>query len=407
MTKRWDEKVRDRAHPTFPQREVWQRTKERVPEFANDPLLGLSSPRSRLAVVATTLVLLVPAAAIVWAAFRAVDRRIPSATTSVSPSVSASAPETPSPAPKASVDRVIPIEAEGSITTAVVGFGSSWVAGYDRSENPHLTRLDERTGRVLAVIDIPAGPTWETGGGGLAVGDGSVWAVGRYRGHAVVVRIDPSTNGVRATIDIRGRSGADVVVDPTGVWTLSFGVDGMDPMVVSKVDPSTNTVAATIPLSDSYGHFIFSVGGHIVAVTNRTEADVVGDAVLNIIDPSKATLLRSINLGSYAWPAAGDVGTGLWASVAGAVRELDPATGKVVSSWPARGTGDALAVGHGGVWYIDVQDRRWIARLNPADGSTDVRVRLPEGSTPIALATGESELWVVDYDGSVTRIDLT
>jgi hypothetical protein len=64
-------------------------------------------------------------------------------------------------------------------------------------------------------------------------------------------------------------------------------------------------------------------------------------------------------------------------------------------------------VGHGGVWYIDVQDRQWIARLNPADGSTDVRVRLPEGSTPIALATGESELWVVDYDGSVTRIDLT
>jgi hypothetical protein len=64
---------------------------------------------------------------------------------------------------------------------------------------------------------------------------------------------------------------------------------------------------------------------------------------------------RSVNLGSYVATAAGDVGTGLWMVSAGTISELDPATGDIVQTWPAKATGDALAVGGGGVWYIDVQ----------------------------------------------------
>jgi hypothetical protein len=302
-----------------------------------------------------------------------------------------------------SVDRVIPVEpSPGFVSAVAVGFGSAWVAGQDASGDARIVRLDERTGERTAVISTPVVPSWETGGGGLAIGDGSVWVIGGKPSR--LLRIDPSTNKVAAAMDLPGGLGADVVVSPTGVWTLSFGLHGQDGMVVAKIDPSTNTVVASLELHDVYGHYILSVGGSIVVATNQTHGSTVGDTVLNFLDPSTTTVTRRVDLRSYVAIGAGDVGTGLWMVSAGMVSELDPATGDVVQTWTAKATGDAVAVGGGGVWYIDVRNRDAVDRLNPSSGTKDEAVHLPAGTTPVAISVGVDSVWVLNYEGSVTRL---
>jgi WD40-like Beta Propeller Repeat len=317
-------------------------------------------------------------------------------------------PVTPSPEPSASpfvttVDHVIQIEpSPGFVSAVAVGFGSAWVAGQDASGDARIVRLDERTGERTAVISTPVVPSWETGGGGLAIGDGSVWVIGGAPSR--LLRIDPSTNSVAAALDLPGRLGADVVVAPFGVWTLSFGLHGRDGMAVAKIDPSTNTVVASTELYDVYGHYILSVGGSIVVATNQTHGSTVGDTVLNFLDPTTATVTRRVDLRSYVAIGAGDVGTGLWMVSAGRLSELDPATGDVVENWTARATGDAVAVGDGGVWYIDVRNRDAVDRFDPSSAASEDVVRLPAGTTPVAIAVGADSVWVLNYGGSVTRV---
>ena len=110
-------------------------------------------------------------------------------------------------------------------------------------------------------------------------------------------------------------------------------------------------------------------------------------------------------LGSYAWPAAAEAG--LWALDGRTIKSIDPATGEVLDTWEISNTGDAAAVGEGGVWFLDPSHRGAVHRFDPATGLVDVSVKLDRDSTPIAIAVAPRSVWVLNYEGTVTRVALS
>ena len=87
---------------------------------------------------------------------------------------------------------------------------------------------------------------------------------------------------------------------------------------------------------------------------------------------------------------------------------LDPATGELLSAIRL-GTAPAnVAVGEGGVWVLDADDRT-ISRIDPRERAL-VRT-FSTGSTPTTLAAGAGAIWIGNasghssYPGSVSRID--
>lgn len=319
-------------------------------------------------------------------------------------------------APSASVSAVTPIETSpGAVSALTYGLGSLWVASFDASERGRLTQVDPATGAELA--EIPTGdvlPEWEIGGGGLTTGDGSLWLTGSAKApgepggsHAVLLRIDPVAGRVIARVDLGPGSGSDVVVDPDGIWVLWTSASGPTThMEVTRLDPATSGVVSSIPLAASYGHHLFAVGGRVVAVTTETSGEPA--TTLNVIDPATDRPVRTVDIVGSAWPAAGNLGDDqLWTASGTEISRIDPSSGDVLASFRATSTGDALAVGEGGVWFLDPSARRTLARLNPSTGQVDVLVRLPAGTTPIALATSADAVWVLNHEGALTRIALS
>ncbi len=144
-----------------------------------------------------------------------------------------------------------------------------------------ITRFDPDSGRIQKLISIDYTPQ-----SSVDVGYEAVWA-GTGLG---VVRIDPATNEITATIPssqtgtARGLTSTAVAVGETAVWVANTFVPGSVFKTsrkrgsVSRIDPQTNVVVTTIPV----GHepFAIAAGYGAVWVTNRT------DGTLSRIDPS-------------------------------------------------------------------------------------------------------------------------
>ncbi|MDP9330850.1 MAG: hypothetical protein M3P11_09470 [Actinomycetota bacterium] len=293
-------------------------------------------------------------------------------------------------------------------TNAVAyGEGSVWVTYYDDTGG-HLVRLDPATGETVADIPIEVFPTWENGGGGLTFGDGSVWITGSSpRSH--LLRLDPSTNQVIADIDLGPGFGADVAVAESGVWVMSVGPGGSpgtddDRMRVDRIDPTTDQIVATIPLHFGYGHFLVAVGGSVVAQTYETHnGGINGGIYLNFIDPETNTVTATKQITSYVLPDTGD--GQLWAETVTGLTQLDPRDGTVIRTFALENTGDTMAVGDGGVWFLDPSQRAAIHRFNPDTGTVDVSVDLPTG--PSAIVLSPTAVWLlIAYEGKLIRVDL-
>jgi Tol biopolymer transport system component len=316
--------------------------------------------------------------------------------------------------PTAFVTGVFDVGIRGTVSGLTYGFGSLWVDGYEDPTGPgHVMRLDAETGEHLADISIGSvAPGWEVGGGGIAVGDGSVWVVGTEqvpRGSlgefdgvdTVLVRIDPSTNDVIDRIVLGGKLAADIGIDANAVWVLFGGDD--DKMEIARVDTATDEVVATIPLPEAYGHYLFSIDGAILAFTNET-TETIGNSVIEIIDPSTNTLAGSMPLGAYVWPGAGD--GSVWASTGRILQQIVPGSGAIMGTWPLESTGDALHAGAGGIWSIGPRGRDSISRWNPTLHSVDLSVELPAGTTPNVMTSSSDAVWILSFEATVTRIQV-
>jgi YVTN family beta-propeller protein len=111
-----------------------------------------------------------------------------------------------------------------------VGAGSLWVVGdaLDR----RMWRLDRRSGRIQATIELGFAPT------SVAVADGTVWITDGVRDR--VVPLTPTGNRVLAAVGV-GRGAGGIAAGAGSVWVANT-LDG----TVSRIDPRARRVVATI-----------------------------------------------------------------------------------------------------------------------------------------------------------------
>ena len=184
----------------------------------------------------------------------------------------------------------------------------------------------------------------------VAVGRDAVWTGGDRRGVARVVRIDPRTNQVVATVPVASQPSRLAVTDDA-VWVTSL-VGG----TVTRIDPRTNRV----------------VGHH-----------------------------RDRRPGRSRWPPT----TGRCGSpdpLDTLVRRIDPATNTVEATLRVAQP-QGVAIGFGAVWVPSQRARRGAAH-RPAGPPAEAG-RIPVAGEPAFIAVGTDAVWVGNTDGTVQRID--
>jgi YVTN family beta-propeller protein len=187
----------------------------------------------------------------------------------------------------------------------------------------------------------------------IAYGEGSLWVtlVGIHYDPSAnppiqwtagaVVRLDPATGTVKATIPV-GRGPIDIEVTAGAVW-VPLAYDGM----IVRIDPATNGSVTSVPVPDPTG--------------------------------------VAIGLGAV-WVAC----------YCGTVSRIDPATNAVVTSINTQTTGDGIAIGGGSVWAThfghEGQADGSVSRINPAANAVVANVVVGEDAGSIAFAGGS--VWV-------------
>ena len=148
---------------------------------------------------------------------------------------------------------------------AILG-DSVWVAQH---RGGTVTRLDGRSGKVKAVIEVgPAGPA---GPHGVIADKASVW-VGVTNSESVV-RIDPATNAVVATIKTNTSPCGGLALAPGAVWVSTC----FDDHFAIRIDPRTIALVAEIDIGGPNGgpiivdgHAWFPVNNQLVRIDPAT-----------------------------------------------------------------------------------------------------------------------------------------
>jgi streptogramin lyase len=383
---------RFRGAEGIPTPHLWQEIISREPKA-----LPESSPVRRLLVVAFALAVAFAALVFVVQAFAGGE--------SQPASEPVPTPSGPTSTPTAVVaDR---IDVGGGATSVAYGAGSIWVSiSPANSGDRAVVRIDPQTGEILATIPTPVVPSWTIGGGGLLVAQGSVWVAGVDASskeiQGGVVRIDPTTNGVADRITFKEGRVADVAVDASGIWALISGNPGKPEVL--RIDPASNQIVASIPLEGGYGRHIFAIGGSVFAALAQPPGGDFDGGTLVRIDPSSNGVASTFDLRTYPSVASGD--GSIWAITHRGLVQIDLTTGQPIGE-PARVpcTGDALAVGAGGVWCFGADRDRALGRFNPQTTLVDVAMKPNERTGGIALGTSPGSVWVVD-GAQLTRVDL-
>lgn len=324
--------------------------------------------------------------------------------------------------------RAIDIRVSAFPNAVAVGDGGVWVSA-PRDEGSgagDVVRIDPETADVVARIPVRGLPSWESGGGGMAVGLGSVWVTGDIASGgcctAIVQQIDPATNKVVDVIDLGPGFDADVWVDDTGIWVLKF--DGNhERLEVVRVEPGSHEVVAHVSVPGEWSQTVFGAGGFIW-VTSLVSGEGGsffargGYAYLTRIDPGTFEATPTRMEDEEAW---GFVGPGIpWVRVEGGIQRFDPASGGLsgdvaaVSSSATDCCSLLVSDGAGGAWAASADrgaEERGLWHVN-RDGVIDAFGEIGReevdawGGVAKAFDPSTQTIWVVHYQDTVSRIDL-
>jgi len=217
------------------------------------------------------------------------------------------------------------------------GAGAVWQTDFLHSS---LLRIDPSTDTVVATIPLGTPPE------GVAIADGAVWVAEHYQGE--VVRIDPVTNMVVTTIEV-GPTGNDgpleMTAGATGLW-----VNVPNESRVVHIDPSTNSVVG----------FASESGQPIV---DGTSVWVETGSGLDRIDPATGQVVAHVAMPApNAWGAAG-LGS-VWVTTYQGLARIDEASNKLVGLLPNMPKAD-LAVTAGSVWLASYGGDSMLLRVQP------------------------------------------
>jgi hypothetical protein len=223
------------------------------------------------------------------------------------------------------------------------GFGSIWTL--DGSRAGALTRIDPSTNGFPARIEVGTSAPYN-----VWAGAGSIWVAGDQA--AEIVRIDPRTNAVVAHIAV-GDGPADLAFDGADVYVI----DHRD-RTLFRIDAHTNTshLVARIP-GDAPERLVLAAG-HLWITGRGTD--------LLEVDPDNGNVLRTIEIGAGGIDLAAS-GDTLWVPSRNsevdargfptmeALRRVDARSGTVTASVAATGPLDVhgLVADDAGVWLAD------------------------------------------------------
>jgi hypothetical protein len=189
---------------------------------------------------------------------------------------------------------------------------------------------------------------------GIAFTPGAVWVVLHHE--RKVVRIDPTTNAVVATVDLGSGAPESGPQDLAAANEFVYvggdsGFGGLGS--VERIDPPTNT--ATPLLAPALG-----------------------------CDAKAAA-------GTHVWQSVADTGCG--PGLPGSLVDIDTGTGSVIGTVALGGVPYAVAAGWGSVWALT--DR--LSRVDPVTHTVTGTVPLPAGES--YLAADDQQLWLATPAG--------
>ena len=312
------------------------------------------------------------------------------------------AAETTSPAPSASplrvVDRVeAAIPVPGSPDWPTPAFGSLWVLAPDLpirpgGGTPNLVRIDPTTNAITATIELPDRLCQ-----GLVASDDAIWVCAAD----ALLRIDPDTDSIAASVPIKGAPAFYRMAYGGGmVWALGSGAFAADTVI--RLDPTTQ-VTTSHPAGGSVGGLTYAFDALWLTIP--------GNGSVVRMDPATGETRELIS----GLPAPTQITAGpdsLWVTLYGGDEEqagagdpqvvrLDPETGEVIAEIAVggspRGGVDVLA-GEDGVWVRST--RPWLTRIDPATNTviealaSEPEIHAIQG--PLAEAFGS--IWTVNIE---------
>ena len=262
--------------------------------------------------------------------------------------------------------------------------------------------------KVVAKIAIPAGT------GGIAVGEGAVWALSWSSW--TLMRIDPHGNAIRGRTQVKPTRACPPAPDTCGqvaagngaVW-VSMRTDN----TVARVDPRTGSVTAKIPVGAEPDGIAAAPGA--IWVVNHGFPSASGAPSVSRIDAATNQVVATIPVGPYDACCSDHMAVAVsagavWVTVPnlGAVVRIDPATNAVVATIRMAGTDKPcghIAVAKDVVWTTSAHCPGGIMRIDPATNKP--AGKLTGSTSPINAGVAFGSLWVTDLDAkAVERFDL-
>lgn len=294
---------------------------------------------------------------------------------------SSAAPSPAAPAGDAVEERAVAVldNVAGEPDWPLEGFGSLWLLAPD-SDAPSLLKIDPATNEITATILLPGNICQ-----GFTVTDDAVWACTP----SGAVRIDPATDAITGEVtfetpEVFGR----LAYGGGSVWAL--GTDGFGPNVLVRIDPVASTVTM-IPLG--HGAATLAYGFDAVWVTAPQDG-----LVLRVDSATQEVTEHATGL-ARPWTIA--VGPdSLWVTLYGSddetpseddptVVRIDPADGSIVTEIA---TG-AWSGNSGGLWaeadavWVRAPDA-FLVRIDPATNEVVDRISGPVSTGDVTVAFG-------------------
>ena len=257
--------------------------------------------------------------------------------------------------------------------------------------------------------------------------NGSVWVVGEVGWpdqkccHALVTRIDASTNEIIDEIELPGDQdfGNDVWVGEA-MYVLMF-VEGGSSLELAKVEIQGHTMVWRVPVPGQWSQTVFVAGGSVWVLGTRPDAHgPVEVDTLYRIDPGTGAVIDQVPLPSdssaYIPSVAPET---VWFRMNDGTQRFDAVSGSLVGApirpGPGCCGGPFVSDGSGGVWVVssadaDVDRSIWHIDASGtivASGTISDRQDFEhmQGQS-YAFDPATQTIWVQHYEDSVSRVEI-
>ncbi|MGH2579564.1 MAG: hypothetical protein ACRDGP_01790 [Actinomycetota bacterium] len=322
----------------------------------------------------------------------------------------------PPPAPNSSSVSDVALPGGLVASRIAVGEGAVWaLASTGKTGSEVLVKLEPESGRVLATTPLEPDPWY------VAAGAGAVW-VG-FPQTSLIERVDAATSVVTARIRVPGDGITSVAADERAAWVeviedrSDLGQQNLASLV--RIEPETGEVVATIPLHGLSGYddeiavgaeAVWVAGVNLTGPSEERGTDLVRvDPVANSVSATIPVPAFSVQAGASAvWvtaPADG-VNDSLHNPEAWVAHTIDPGSNGLSEPIELPGNVSAvLAVTTEEVWFSGYDVDGLIHPISLRDGAFDLSVP-PINSiyTDFAYDRGSGAIWVAAVDG-LKRID--